>query len=252
MIIPSNNITEINENCDEVNDINGDKNDKQSNPFIMKQSLFNRCNINITEKLETICNDTNCILCLRDDINYCIVCKGNYTFIFGDEYMYKKKKICKEVPQEINNTDNFSHDNIILSDTTIDELTNSKQFKSDKLTYNKEITNDIKTDELSNEKYLLSDYESSNTKIKKTNEITYKIDTDSNNNENKMLTDSKTETNTVNTESNIFNTEELFNKNNFSDIYKDEITNIKEVKSEVITNEISNENNMINDSVKNL
>ena len=252
IIKPSDDINEINEYCDKINDVYGDKTDSNSYSFVLKNSAFNSYEFYIYKDLETICNDTNCILCLRDDINYCIVCKGNYTFIFGDEYMYKKKKICKEVPQEINNTDNFSHDNIILSDTTIDELTNSKQFKSDKLTYNKEITNDIKTDELSNEKYLLSDYESSNTKIKKTNEITYKIDTDSNNNENKMLTDSKTETNTVNTESNIFNTEELFNKNNFSDIYKDDITNIKEVKSEVITNEISNENNMINDSVKNL
>ena len=252
IIKPPDDINEINEYCDEINDFYGDKNDKNSYSFVLKYSVFNIFYFYINENLETICNDTNCILCLRDDINYCIVCKGNYTFIIGDEYMYKKKKICEEVPDEINNTDNFSHDNIILSDTKIDELTNSKQFKSDILTYNKEITNDIKTDKLSNDKYLLTDYESSNTKLKKTNEIANKIETDSNNNENEMLTDSNTETYTVNTEANNFNTEELYNKKNYSDIYKDELTNIKEVKSEVIKNEISNEKNMINDSINNL
>ena len=248
IIKPSDDINEINEYCDEINDVYGDKNDNNSYSFKYKNSVTNSYEFYINQNLETICNDTNCILCLRNDINYCIVCKGNYTFIIGDEYMYKKKKICEEVPDEINNTDNFSHDNIILNDTKIDELTNSKQFNSDILTYNKEIANDIKTDKLSNDKYLLTDYESSNTNLKKTNEMANKIETDSNNNENEMLTDS----NTVNTEANTFKTEELYNKKNYSDIFKDELTNIKEVKSEVITNEISNENNMINDSVNSL
>ena len=244
-IIPSNNITEINDYCDEINDVYGDKNDQNSNPFKTKKSLYNNYNINITENLETVCNNTNCILCLGKDINYCIVCKGNYTFIFGDEYMFGKKKVCKDVPIEINNTDYLSHDNIILSDIKIDELANSEKINSDKITYNKEITNSINIDELSNEKYLLSDYESINIKLVKTDEITYKIENDTYNNENEKLTD-------INTEVNTSNINEVTNKKNFSDIYKDELTNIKGENSDIITNKISNENITINDSVNNL
>ena len=227
MIIPSNNITEINDYCDEINDTYGDKNDQKSIPFTMKSSLYNEYNININENLETICKDSNCILCLRKDLDYCIVCKGNYTLIFGDEYMYKKKKICEDVPIEINNTDSISHD-----------------YNSDNLTYNKEITNNINIDEFSNEKNLLSDYESSNIKLIKTDKITYKIESDNYSNENEMLTDIKTEVNT--------SSDDASNKKNFSDIYKDELTNIEGEHSDVITNKISNENIMINDSVNSL
>jgi len=247
VITPSGDINEINEYCDKINDVYGDKKDNNSYSFESKNSIFNSYEFYIYEDLETICNDSNCILCLREDINYCIVCKGNYNFTFGDEYMYKKKKICEEVSYEINSTDNFSNVIITLSDTKKDELTNSEKFNTEKLTYNKEITN---------EKYLLTDYESSITK--KTNEITYKTETDSNNNQKEILTDSNTETNKVNTEVNISNTEantvntEEINKKNFSDIYKDELTNIIEEKNDIITNKISIENKNINESVNTL
>jgi hypothetical protein len=79
-MFPSDNITEINEYCDKINDDYGDKNDKNSIPFSMKESLYTDFNILITENLETVCNDTNCILCLGKDINYFIVCRGNYSF----------------------------------------------------------------------------------------------------------------------------------------------------------------------------
>ena len=39
MIKPSDNITEINDYCDEINDTYGDKNDQKSSPFSMKFSL---------------------------------------------------------------------------------------------------------------------------------------------------------------------------------------------------------------------
>jgi len=242
---PSYNINEINEYCDEINDTYGDKNDYNSNPFKVKKSIFNVYYININKNLKTACNDSNCILCLDNEINYCIVCKGKYKFIFGDEYLYKKKKICEEVQIEVNNTDNFSNNNIFLSDIKTDELSNSEKIISDKLTYYKEATNNIKTEELSNEKLSLTDYESSNTKLIKTDDMIYKKESDSNNNEGEVLTD-------INTEVNTYNTNEISNKRNFSDIYKDELTNIKEDQSDSITNKISNENKMANDSANSL
>ena len=398
-IIPSDNMDENNEFCDEINDTYGDRNNEDSYSFNLKASPFNDYNIYIYKDLETSCDDKNCILCLANDITYCITCKGNYTFIYGEEYMFKKKKICDDVQDEVNNNTNyFSNDINKLTDAKTDELTNTEKFINDKLTYSQEIANHIKTDKLSNENYLLSDYESSNTNLIKTDEIPYKIESDSNNNQNKMLTDRNTEvnndntedntatngntevhaintvntegnivnkgntevniintvntesntinntntintedktiytvntedntanngnievntintantedktiytvntedntanngntevntintantedntvnkgntevntintvntganiisnTNTINTEDNIVNTEEISNKSNFSDIYKEEMTNIKEEQSDTITNKISNEGKIINDSVNSL
>jgi hypothetical protein len=147
--------------------------------------------------------------------------------------MYGKKKICKEFQNEINNTDYFSHDNIISNDIKVDEFTNSENIHSDKLKYNEEKTNNIKIDE------------SSNIKLIRTDEMTYRIEGDTYNNENEMLTD-------INTELNTSNSDEVSNKKNFSDIYTDELTNIKEEQIDVITSKISNENIMINDSVNSL
>ena len=68
-IAPSDNISEINEYCDEINDIYGNKNYRK---FLYdtegKNSIFNKYNIFTNESLKTICNNTNCILCLGIDI----------------------------------------------------------------------------------------------------------------------------------------------------------------------------------------
>ena len=228
VIIPSDNITEFNEFCDEINDDYGDKNEKNSYPFENKYSIPNYYHINITENLENVCNDINCILCLEKDLNYCIVCKGNYTFIYDDKYIYGKKKICKGIENETN-TDNFSHDNIILSDIKTDELTNNEKINSDKLTYKMEITNDIKIDDSSNEKHLI-----------KTNEMNNRIES-SNINVNKMLTDINSEINSDNND----NSNEISSSSHFSNSYKDALSNSKEEKSDETTVKISNENYMI-------
>jgi hypothetical protein len=78
---------------------------------------------------------------------------------------------------------------------------------------------------------LLSDYESSNIKLIRTDEMTYRKEGDTYNNENEMLTD-------INTEVNTSNSDEGSNKKNFSEIYTDELTNIKGEQSNVITNNI--------------
>ena len=160
-IAPSDNISEINEHCDEINDIYGDRNYSNSYDNEQKNSIFNDYNIYTNESLKTICNDTNCILCLEIDINYCIVCKGKYTFIFGDEYKFGKKKICSEVQNDINSTEDFSHNIIISYDIKTDNLTNSENINKDELTYNEESSNNINRVELSNENNLISDYKSS-------------------------------------------------------------------------------------------
>ena len=49
--------------------------------------------VNITQNLTNECNDTNCTLCLKNDINYCIICiNDNYTIIENKIYKYGKKK----------------------------------------------------------------------------------------------------------------------------------------------------------------
>ena len=49
--------------------------------------------VNITQDLTNECNDTNCDLCLKNDINYCIICKNdNFTIIEDKNYKYGKKK----------------------------------------------------------------------------------------------------------------------------------------------------------------
>ena len=241
-IIPPNNISEINEYCDEINDIYGNKNYRDSYDSETKKSIFNAYNIYTNESLETICNDTNCILCLGIDINYCIVCKGNYIFIPDDEYRFGKKKICTEVQNDINNTDEFSNSIIISNDIKMAELTNSEKFNKDVFTYSEEISNNINIDKLSNENYLLSDYESLNTNtLKNIDEIT-NIISESYFNENNKVTEINNDI-----------TDEISNKKNIiSDKYKDEISNIKGEQSDRIINYISNTNRMISDYSNNL
>jgi len=242
-IAPSDNISEINEYCDEINDIYGDKNYRKSYDSEGKNSIFNKYNIFTNESLKTICNDTNCILCLGIDINYCIVCKGNYTFISGDEYRFGKKKICSESQNNINSTDDFSHNIIISSDIKLDELTNSEKLNKDELTYNEESSNNKNIGELSNEYYLLSDFDSPNSNaLKKTDEIT-----------NKIISDSYINGNNLKTEINNGITDEISNKKGiFSDNYKEEISNLKGEQNDRIINYISNANKMISDYSNNL
>ena len=54
--------------------------------------------INIDNGLTGNCLSTFCILCLKSDTNYCIVCKNNYTFESNETYSNFKK--CEEIDVE--------------------------------------------------------------------------------------------------------------------------------------------------------
>ena len=90
-------VEKFNEHCDKINDTFGNKNDESSYVlYTDKDSHEIYYYIVFKEKLSTICNITNCELCLISDLNYCIVCKDNNYTIFEDQkYPYGKLKICQ-------------------------------------------------------------------------------------------------------------------------------------------------------------
>ena len=53
--------------------------------------------ININYNLSLECNNSNCTLCLRNDTDYCLVCKEEYTIIYNKKFFYGKKKICENI-----------------------------------------------------------------------------------------------------------------------------------------------------------
>ena len=126
-------VEEFNEHCNKINETFGVKNDESSYTLYQcKESHIFYYSIFINYELSNNCT-VDCILCLDNDPNYCIVCKGKYTFIFGDEYKFGKKKICSEVQNDINSTEDFSHNIIISYDIKTDNLTNDSigiDFKS--------------------------------------------------------------------------------------------------------------------------
>ena len=96
-------VLEYNEYFDDFNDTYGNVNDKSS--YKLKKLTLPDFYyfININEDLSTSnCNDTNCSLCLRNDTDYCLVCKSEYTIINNTFYTYGKKKYCIKDYYEIN------------------------------------------------------------------------------------------------------------------------------------------------------
>ena len=55
-------------------------------------------NIIIDNELTNDCESELCDLCYKKDLNYCLVCSSNYTFI--SHQIYSKFKQCKEVKEE--------------------------------------------------------------------------------------------------------------------------------------------------------
>ena len=65
--------------------------------------------IDINYELSTKCNDSLCSLCLRNDTNYCIICKDLFKIIDDKNYFNGKQKIC------LNNTDEFTNIDITIN-----------------------------------------------------------------------------------------------------------------------------------------
>ena len=118
-------VLEYNKYFDDFNDTYGNFSDESSYK-IKKISIPNFYYfININEDLSTSnCNDTNCSLCLRNDTDYCLVCKGEYTIINNTLYTYGKKKYCIKDYIELNIEDflNGKYKNKTLSNAELKKL----------------------------------------------------------------------------------------------------------------------------------
>ena len=96
-------VLEYNKYFDDFNDTYGNFSDESSYKFKKITSSDFYYYININEDLSTSnCNDTNCSLCLRNDTDYCLVCKSEYTIINNTIYNYGKKKYCIKDYIELN------------------------------------------------------------------------------------------------------------------------------------------------------
>ena len=92
-------VEKFNVHCDKINETFGDKNDESSyslnkdikfSHLIYYRILFN-------EELSNKCNISEWNLCLKNDLNYCIVCEDdNYSIIEDQKYPYGKLKIFSE------------------------------------------------------------------------------------------------------------------------------------------------------------
>ena len=97
------NALEYNKYFDDFNDTYGSISDESSYKLKKITLPYFYYFININEDLSTSnCNDTNCSLCLRNDTDYCLVCKGEYTIINNTLYTYGKKKYCIKDYIELN------------------------------------------------------------------------------------------------------------------------------------------------------
>ena len=100
--------------------------------------------ININYDLSLDCNNSNCTLCLRNDSDYCLVCKDEYTIIYNKNFFYGKKKICENI-------------------TITDEITYlSEEITNSETSYNTNFDIDIPTYKLSFDGFLNGDYENNN------------------------------------------------------------------------------------------
>ena len=124
------NVLKYNEYFDDFNETYGNVSDESSYKFQKITSSDFYYFININEDLSTRnCNDTNCSLCLRNDTDYCLVCKSEYTIINNTIYTYGKKKYCIKDYIELNIDDflNGKYKNKNLSNEELKQL--YKEFK---------------------------------------------------------------------------------------------------------------------------
>ena len=85
--------SEFNKYCDKINDTLGNRNDEKSyNQFIRNLYRMNYY-ININQDLSKKCDDPNCILCLGNHRDYCLVCRTNIYEVYHDNGG-GKLKIC--------------------------------------------------------------------------------------------------------------------------------------------------------------
>ena len=130
VILPEEDLTTFNSYCDNYNDSFGDINDENSYQFDSLISVDATYNINMEDELSSLCNATNCSLCLKNDSYYCIICiDDNYTIIF--DQIYGKRKICEIKQNEdfssipTNDlTEQFTEIETTIIDTTIIDITN--------------------------------------------------------------------------------------------------------------------------------
>ena len=279
----------FNEHCNKINDTFGEKNDESS--YYRKSIYFSHnliYNIYINESLSNQCNN-DCNLCLKRDLNYCIICKDNNYYIIKDEkYPYGKLKIClekktDEITEEITNeitdkkTDEITVEitNEITDKKTnevIEQITNEIAYiKTDEVT--EHITNEIydkKTDEITKEiTNEITDKKTDEMTEHITNEITDKKTDEMTEHMTNKITDKKTNeiteeiTNKDNEENNnsykitVEMTESISNEKIKEAIISEKLTNIetektKEEKTEVISNEYINEiTNKITEKITN-
>ena len=88
--------TEFNEYADKLNSNYGNVDDSGYQMFIYTSPVYHYF-ININYNLSLECNNSNCSLCLRNDTDFCLVCKDEYTIIYNQNYFYGKKKICENI-----------------------------------------------------------------------------------------------------------------------------------------------------------
>ena len=116
--------TEYNGNCEKINDDYGNKEDTFSfrdkdNKIELQRTLPSYLTIVLDTNLSTICNDINCDLCFKNDLDYCIVCKDdNFTII--NDINLGKLKICTKLG--IDDLIHGKFNNITLSNENIKEI----------------------------------------------------------------------------------------------------------------------------------
>ena len=112
-------ILEYNEIWDDIDDSFGNRNDTHSYLKNTKTSFEFEINIILGKNMSTTCNDEDCALCLKENLDYCIVCKDdNYTTI--NDKIYGKLKICRKL--KIEDLINGNYENISLSSENIKNI----------------------------------------------------------------------------------------------------------------------------------
>ena len=115
------NLDEFNNKWNYINTTYGNKNDEQSYGISNKKSFPLFYNIIINKPLNTSCNDSNCTLCLQEDINYCIVCKDDKYTILDDE-KYGKIKLCWKEGLDLEDLLNGKYKDYILTNEDIRQI----------------------------------------------------------------------------------------------------------------------------------
>ena len=188
VLSPMTDLEKSNSFCDKINDTFGNKNDENSIRDFKKKSVLSFFNVSINEKMSSNCSDTNCSLCLKNDSNYCIVCKDdNYTIILDDKFRYGKFKLCQkeekvvtesteiseklpDVESSIFNNNNDEQSTIVESEKIVD----SERAIIDDLLNNKYIDINLSNEEIKSiyeeiKKYLKENYEGNDIVIRTNN-----------------------------------------------------------------------------------